>query len=124
MKKTDNKNPLKFFNDNKEMAYKKAGGAMKNFKKSLPKAQYGPITENQSKIQELLNSQPPIPQAPKSSGYDNVKIINDLKSSYNVDRRLPFTDKAMMDNPFWRMTHMYPTPNNKKGGAVKIKKKK
>jgi hypothetical protein len=37
-------NPLKTFNDNKAMAYKKAGSAMKSFKKSLPKAQDGKFT--------------------------------------------------------------------------------
>jgi hypothetical protein len=41
MKKTNNSNPLKTFNDNKAMAYKKAGGEMAAFKKSLPKAQDG-----------------------------------------------------------------------------------
>jgi hypothetical protein len=42
MKKTNKpSNPLKVFNDNRAMAYKKAGGAMKDFKKSLPKAQTG-----------------------------------------------------------------------------------
>lgn len=41
MKKTNKPNPLKTFNDNKAMAYKKAAGAMKAFKKSLPKAQDG-----------------------------------------------------------------------------------
>lgn len=41
MKKTNKPNPLKVFNDNKVAAYKKAGGAMKEFKKSLPKAQTG-----------------------------------------------------------------------------------
>ena len=40
-KKTTKPNPLKFFNDNKAMAYKKAGGEMKKFKKSLVKAQNG-----------------------------------------------------------------------------------
>jgi hypothetical protein len=35
MKKNNKVNPLKYFNDNKAMAYKKAGGAMKDFQKSL-----------------------------------------------------------------------------------------
>jgi hypothetical protein len=35
MKKSNKSNPLKFFNDNKAMAYKKAGGEMAAFKKSL-----------------------------------------------------------------------------------------
>lgn len=46
MKKTNKpSNPLKFFNDNRAMAYKKAGGAMKDFKKSLPKAQTGKVVK-------------------------------------------------------------------------------
>jgi hypothetical protein len=43
-KKVSKPNPLKAFNDNKAAAYKKAGGAMKSFKKSLPKAQTGKQT--------------------------------------------------------------------------------
>jgi len=46
MKHNNKSNPLKVFNDNKAMAYKKAGGAMKDFKKSLPKAQYGVARTN------------------------------------------------------------------------------
>ena len=41
MKKTSKPNPLKTFNNNNAMAYKKAGGEMKVFKKSLTKAQIG-----------------------------------------------------------------------------------
>jgi len=41
MKKTSKPNPLKTFNNNNAMAYKKAGGEMKAFKKSLTKAQNG-----------------------------------------------------------------------------------
>ena len=41
MKKKATSNPLKTFNDNKANAYKKGGIAMKAFKKSLPKAQFG-----------------------------------------------------------------------------------
>ena len=58
MKKTSKPNPLKVFNDNKAMAYKKAGGAMNAYKKSLKKAQdgmsfnntyQGPLTESDIK---------------------------------------------------------------------------
>jgi hypothetical protein len=41
MKKTNTSNPLKFFNDNKAMAYKKAGGEMDAFKKSLKRMDNG-----------------------------------------------------------------------------------
>jgi len=41
MKKTNKPNPLKFFNDNKAMAYKKAGGEMKAYNKNLKKLKEG-----------------------------------------------------------------------------------
>jgi len=41
MKKVSKSNPLKTFNDNKDMAYKKAGGAMSDYKKYLKKANDG-----------------------------------------------------------------------------------
>jgi hypothetical protein len=41
MKKTIKSNPLKFFNDNKSMAYKKAGSQMSTYKIKLKKAQDG-----------------------------------------------------------------------------------
>ena len=46
MKKDNKVNALKVFNDNRAMAYKKAGGAMKDFKKSLLKAQDGTAFRN------------------------------------------------------------------------------
>ena len=50
MKKTTKSNPLKFFNDNKSMAYKKAGGQMSTYKVKLKKAQDGIETENDMMI--------------------------------------------------------------------------
>ena len=50
MKKTTQSNPLKFFNDNKSMAYKKAGGQMSTYKVKLKKAQDGIETENDMMI--------------------------------------------------------------------------
>ena len=49
MKKTTKPNPLKTFNDNNAMAYKKAGGAMDAFKKSLKKADNGVIVDRNTK---------------------------------------------------------------------------
>jgi hypothetical protein len=57
MKKNNKVNPLTYFNNNKAMAYKKAGGAMKDFQKSLKRYQgdeggsetgppKGPISDN------------------------------------------------------------------------------
>ena len=50
MKKTTKSNPLKFFNDNKSMAYKKAGSQMSTYKVKLKKAQDGIETENDMMI--------------------------------------------------------------------------
>jgi len=59
MKKNNKVNPLKYFNDNKVAAIKKAGGEMAMFKKSLRKAdngiQMGPMTEEQA-IRATLSS--------------------------------------------------------------------
>jgi len=57
MKKTNKpSNPLKVFNDNRAMAYKKAGGAMKDFKSSLRKAQSGTTVDSE-----------PVPPTPSTS---------------------------------------------------------
>jgi hypothetical protein len=53
MKKTTKPNPLKTFNDNKAMAYKKAGGEMKAFKKSLTKAQNGIVVDSAYKAPQI-----------------------------------------------------------------------
>ena len=66
MKKTTKPNPLKTFNDNKAMAYKKAGGAMKAFKKSLTKAQNGIVVDSAYKA----------PQIKEPSSGTNVDIAN------------------------------------------------
>ena len=50
MKKTIKSNPLKFFNDNKAMAYKKTGSQMSTYKVKLKKAQDGIETENDMMI--------------------------------------------------------------------------
>lgn len=41
MKKTNTSNPLKYFNDKKDEAYKKAGGEIAAFKKSLKRMDNG-----------------------------------------------------------------------------------
>lgn len=49
-------NPLKVFNDNKEKAYKKAGGEMSTYKKSLRKAQTGQEFKESVLAKEWANS--------------------------------------------------------------------
>lgn len=152
MKHNKKVNPLTYFNNLKAEAIKKAGGAMKDFKKSLPKAQdgrvQGPMTENQSKMGDLLNSQPPIPQALKSSAYDNYNTVNKDMLNKNVwqggrERLLnkintppavviPNRSKAasmqndMYNNDMYRLNNTNPNfmPERKKGGSVKAKKRK
>ncbi len=82
MKKTNKPNPLKVFNDNNAKARMKAGGAMKEFKKSLKKAQdgmafnnvyQGPLTKSDSERldQEFPSTVTKVPYASKrpSMGY-------------------------------------------------------
>ena len=108
MKKNNNKpNPLKFFNDNNAKARMKAGGAMKEFKKSLPKAQdgyeintdvQGPMQEGQQKsynkrYSDAINAQKAnIVYGPKGSfdsAYDtDMGDLNYLGSMYrSVDKK-------------------------------------
>jgi hypothetical protein len=110
MKKTNKPNPLKFFNDNKAMAYKKAGGEMGAFKKSLPKAQIGiagipkpgsipktgsmigPQTEMEAVMSNIKNYQPPIPFANKESGIKGyVKIKEGSYAKGNPGNDTNFT---------------------------------
>jgi hypothetical protein len=70
MKKNNKVNPLTYFNNNKAMAYKKAGGAMKDFQKSLKRYQGD---EGGSE------TGPPTPQGPPASTTSKGPISdNDL----------------------------------------------
>jgi len=65
MKKTNKPNPLKVFNDNKAMAYKKAGGEMAAYKKSLKKFQ----GEGDSEVNMMIN------KPGSTGGYKNSRSI-------------------------------------------------
>lgn len=86
MKKTNKSNPLKTFNDNKAMAYKKAGGEMKAFKKALMKGQNGMAVDSAYRTSQIMDpnsrtnvdirnkelvSKMPVPTGPRP---DYVKI--------------------------------------------------
>ena len=122
-KKATKPNPLKVFNDNKAMAYKKAGGAMKDFKKSLKRAQEG--TEMND---DLINK----------SGYgalkkDNAKLYQNPYTTNTTDAQ--HLDVQKMEEELRRLNAQYPNwkmaPNGglipvfkqKRGGAIKSKKK-
>ena len=109
MKKTNASNPLKFFNDNKAMAYKKAGGEMAAFKKSLLKAnngrivknKMGPMTEMEAAQAAFASPQndpalPPIPyaipQKPKTTkglvaGQEMEFTPEQMKSIFGIQKR-------------------------------------
>jgi hypothetical protein len=90
MKKNNKPNPLKFFNDNRAAAYKKAGGAMKNFKKSLPKAQEGIIGPQNN---YWFNS--PEKRAMRDAG---SRYFAAQERSNNFDENAQRDYKALMDN--------------------------
>lgn len=142
MKKTNKpSNPLKVFNDNRAMAYKKAGGAMKDFKKSLPKAQDGKVAGPMTRLQAALTSasQPPIPYVDRIGSYDNIApmmAMNKAVSKANMLNNINTAPKPRanelqmlqqrLDN-FDRLKN-YPggieqMRKQKKGGSVKSRKK-
>jgi len=115
-------NPLKTFNDNQAMAYKKAGGAMSAYKKSLKKAQYGrgvyegPINEKDvKKLDKWYPSTAPVavPNAPKEA--DLIRGLNPFVNGQMVsDQEREFMERQKSENKLRR--------GYKTGGATKDKK--
>lgn len=155
MKKTNKPHPLKVFNDNKAMAYKKAGGEMAAYKKSLnkfsnggPGSGMGRMAADDAAFDAMMN--PPnkpassslspetarLLAAKASKGQNTLMNTNDTNSQ-NVDltnamlSRMKNTAPLMSKPPGVRegftpeqMHRFNATPiKNKKGGAVKRKKK-
>jgi hypothetical protein len=150
MKKTNKVNPLKFFNDNKAAASKKAGKEMSAYKKSLKKAQYGGPEDNPYKSYvgkpswslaegplekedaEKLNSKYPGTSAPLV--YTNDELNKMAKTYGSSSSRPPLaieSDLRKMDEQeiranvwdgFNRGRYTKWTPK-KMGGSVKRKKK-
>jgi len=109
MKKVSKSNPLKTFNDNKAMAYKKAGGAMSAYKKSLKKAKEGKTVnppKGVSWIDKGLKSKPKYePEALVNKGNPVAYGFNTaLKNLLNP------TSKDKLPN----------MPKHKTGGATKF----
>ena len=140
MKKTNKPNPLKTFNDNKAMAYKKAGGEMSAFKKSLIKANdgriVGPQTEQQAKMSAIMNYQPPIPYANRPSiasmAEESLKsAIKDVNADAIKRNSIPFNKPSgtfiepksqSFRDAEKRYNEMRYSQGAKKGGSVKRKK--
>lgn len=141
MKKTNKSNPLKTFNDNKAMAYKKAGGEMKAFKKSLTKANdgriVGPQTEQQAKMSAIMNYQPPIPYANRQSMASMAEeslrgAIKDVNADAVKRNSIPFKEPSgtfiepksqSLKDAEKRYYEMKNSRGAKNGGSVKRKNK-
>ena len=151
MKKKTTSNPLKTFNDNKAKAYMKAGGAMKAFKKSLPKAQLGQQTEYDRNIKRSIDAdkeleyisavnQPGMDRNPINSKYasgrtrlfEGAPQYLGVRSPYATDADMSAYDKEIAAfykknpniKPYVGTLKTKPAiPIQKKGGAVKKKKK-
>ena len=139
MKKTNKPNPLKVFNDNKAMAYKKAGGEMAAFKKSLKKAQDGTEMGNDMMINKPGSTggyqksrsifAPPagmnIPsiaeQMASKSSVNNVDLENARAAA------IQGTGARGIANSISKVQSVQPPMSvydKKRGGAVKTKKRK
>jgi hypothetical protein len=143
-------NPLKVFNDNKEKAYKKAGGEMSKYKKSLPKKNNGgpgdnpyksyvgkpsfPIVEGPLEEQDAkkLNSKYPGTSAPLT--YTNDELNKMAKTYGSSSSRLPLaveSDLRKMEEQEIRanlldsfnMGRYSKWTPKKMGGSVKRKRK-
>jgi hypothetical protein len=126
MKKTNKVNPLTHFNNLKAAAIKKAGGAMKDYKKSLVKAQpgiqvnnnipdeykdykrfSGPLKQNQAeKLDRILGPNTPMISSPEE--INKYKNIRDTQEVFMRNSNAPYEDF---------------NTGYKKGGSVKRKKK-
>jgi len=84
-------NPLKVFNDNKEKAYKKAGGEMSKYKKSLTKAQPGIQVGPQNNY--WYNS---TEKRAMSDAQDRYTASRQRSSNYDEDAQREY--KALIDN--------------------------
>ena len=109
MKKTNKSNPLKTFNDNNAMAYKKAGGAMDAFKKSLIKGQNGMSVDSAYKAPQMME-----PNPRTNVDIRNTEMIDKLNTvpANNAKAKMDYLDKkAVMDQAIKRKT-TYSTPNS------------
>ena len=136
-------NPLVFFNKNKEQAYKKAGGEMAKFRKSLPQKGDGgrwhapmALPENpktQSAVEGPMNTPMNSPadalRKTEESNAINAKkaSFQDLKKQYNdptPDLSKELSNRYANMKPVMGKTPMVnPLNQQKKGGTVKRKKK-
>ena len=132
MKKTNKPNPLKVFNDNKAMAYKKAGGEMAAYKSNLRKLQdggsgMGRMAADDAKFDAMINQSAPITSVEKTEGWSNINKPNRLKAlQATTENKLimpwasPSTLQGFYEEPRMKVINPY---QKKKGGSVRSKRK-
>jgi len=149
--KTTKPNPLKVFNDNNAKAKMKAGGVMKSYKKTLPKAQLGQyagpsaLSEREKLIKKYqidqdtlpkykpweptkvkLNSVPPVyldPPKREVGSRNNTSWGPDFEGPYSIFGTSGPVNKSVSKSRDNIRDAFNRTPYLKKGGAVKRKKK-
>ena len=102
MKENNKVNPLKYFNDNKAMAYKKAGGAMKDFKKSLKRFQ-GDVTGSQvsSDVRNALMdsaNKSNMANEQNNSLANSRKLMEDSYNTQGVLREASERNRQLLEN--------------------------
>jgi hypothetical protein len=138
-------NPLKLFNDNKQQAYKKAGGEMSAYKKSLKKAQdgmiAGPYEEGTAKYLDTkypgtaMKFRGPVDPSyeadqrdkvarPTSFGWDRTsKLEAQDRSREEEALRSPYGDfntgMGLTESDAYKRGGRVKKPMMKKGGSVK-----
>jgi hypothetical protein len=112
MKKTNNSNPLKTFNDNKAMAYKEAGGEMAAYKKSLIKAENG-ISVGPSFLDKIKLGAKRV-----GRNVTNRKAVNQLQRSSKVFD----SDRSKADALYDKAEVTYNKAVNKNKAINKFKK--
>lgn len=153
MKNINKPHPLKVFNDNKAMAYKKAGGEMAKFRKSLPQKGDGGRWHAPMALPENPKTQSPMvgpmnnPMiGPTNAMRENQRVeqinpadalrkteelnnINAKKANLNDLRKKYNNEAPIMSKPPGVREGLTPEQTRllnfgaKKGGAVKRKKK-
>lgn len=126
MKKTNKPHPLKVFNDNKAMAYKKAGGEMAKFKKSLTKKGDGGRWHAPMALPENPKTQSPMTGPMNNPANNNIQNVSNAASSARRadSQNVPSAGSSNVPNAADKIkVGIQNTPKQKKGGTVKRRKK-
>ena len=97
MKKTNTSNPLKYFNDIKDKAYKKAGGEMAAFKKSLNRMDngggsgMGRMASDDAAFDAMMN---PPTSSPRTSPYPSPETARLLAAQAAKDTAMTMQEQG------------------------------